>query len=389
MESIYPHLCWIFENNLDLKEKFSEKFSKSSEYLENLDDLVSKLDGLECLNLQEKIAEINDIERDFFPFCCELEVALYFAERGNKTQLLLNGYFEKKSPDILCENNKVTAYIEVTSISNSDSTLLIIEELRQFLKKYPYCVLIDFDEVLSIPRLKYDEKVIQNELVERSLASFKEKIPDEIQEFPYVIETECIKFRIFPANSKEGYPGIFNSGCKVPSDEIQKYITYRLVEKAKKRGSFPKKHLNNPYIVALVSDDNYIDSIDMQDLIYGKICGYGIIDRGDLELNAQMEFIRKNEWEKIIQNKSEMIPKWKEIDSASSQGWNDLLIKYHLIPHDYHYLYEEGIYHANPEMKHVSGVLFIRKGIEAIFYPNPFCYSEINNPNVSFDLNIE
>ncbi|HDQ07810.1 MAG TPA: hypothetical protein ENN44_03395 [Methanoculleus sp.] len=388
MESNYPHLCWIFEKNLDLKEELFEKFSKNSEYLEYLDDLASKLDGLDCLNVQEKIAEINDIERDFSPFCCELEVASYFAERGNKIQLLLNGYFKKKSPDILCENKKISSYIEVTSISNSSSTLLIIDELRQFLKKYPYCVLIDFDEVLSIPRLKYDEKRIQNELVERSLASFKEKIPEEIQEYPYFIETESIKFRILPANSKEGYPGIFNSGCKVPSDEILEYITYRLVEKAKKRESFPKKHQDFIYIVALVCDDKSIDSIDMQDLLYGNICGYPLIDCGDPKFKAQEEFIR-TEWEKIIQNKSERIPKWKEIDSASLLGWNDLLIKYHLIPHDYHYLYEEGIYLASLEMKHVSGVLFVRKGKEAIFYPNPFCYSEINDPNICSDLNIE
>jgi len=53
-----------------------------------------------------------------------------------------------------------------------------------------------------------------------------------------------------------------------------------------------------------------------------------------------------------------------------------------LIPNDYSYMVNEGIFISEKEMKNVSGVLFRDRWNNVTFHPNPFCDTEINDSKI-------
>ncbi|WP_214084097.1 hypothetical protein [Methanoculleus sp.] len=391
MKSEYPNLSWLFQSNSTIKKDIFRRYGSKVEFLTDLNNLIGELRESGCRNMIERASEVNELERDFNPFLAEFHMAEYLCKLGNSIRFLplelVKTEFPNTSPDIECENENIRFFVEVTYVKNSDSTMLIIEDLRDILKNYPYCVSIRFKEQLSLPRLPYQEKTIQGELIKKSMDQFRLKLPEISGALPYQVNTDEIVFTIYPSNSNEGYPGFFTSSCEIPIDAIVDYIHHRLTEKAGKWCRFPPKFQDVPYILALHCDDNSIDNIEMEELLYGRIIALGIQSSDDLEFMHQQIIMRDRQWENINSNKASLISFWAEIESASNQGWEDLLREKRLIPNDYQYLNTPGIYLTDPMMKNVSGVLF-KIHNNFYFYPNPFSDPGIIDPDIIKDLRI-
>ncbi|MHB8051779.1 MAG: hypothetical protein ACYDEZ_00560 [Methanoregula sp.] len=365
-------------------------FSKNSEYLTILNKLVAELEQLKCNDLIKKIEETNDLEK-FFSLTAEFITAKILAERGVDITLLSDDFFGKstQSPDILGKISDISVYFEVTRFSNSDATLYIIEELRELLKNKPFIVNTNFTTELALPAFSKKERTIQKELAKRSMIQFKDLLKTlKVEEVPLKFQTEGIEFTILPAGSDTGYPGIFSSGWKFPEESFEQYVSYRLLEKACKRSSFKGSNRKNPFILVFLSDDISVDTLDFEMLLYGRIMEYGIYDSGDPRILEQMKLEREKRWKDLVKNKRKYIPKYCEIESASHFGWKKFLEEKNLIPKKYCYLHKEGLFLSNPLMKNVSGIILITKTEHPFFYPNPFCYEEINNTKISKLLKI-
>jgi hypothetical protein len=181
-----------------------------------------------------------------------------------------------------------------------------------------------------------------------------------------------------------GYPRYILWDCiEVPTDILCDYIKGRLIEKAIKRDSFKDDNRKFTYIIALDFHESSIDEIDITKLLYGHT--------NHLASNAfglpEAEYTKwKSDMWDSINNKTRNNASWTLIEQAKNRGWETLLIEKSLIPNDYSYVDEEGIFISEKEMKNVSGVLFRDKWNNITFHPNPFCDIEINDPRI---LNIK
>lgn len=233
---------------------------------------------------------------------------------------------------------------------------------------------------LAIPKVNGSERENQEQLVESSLREFEDKFKTStLSKFPFEIDTTDITFKIYETSYGNGYLGIITLELvTIPSVSLCKYVKDRLIKKAVKRNYFEDVHRSYPYILAFDCDEWSIDASDINKLLYGKIT---------IIASTPSQW-RDNEWNKIITDKERNIPKWTEIDTASKNGWGDLLIEKCLIPNNYSYLSEEGIFLSEQLMKNVSGVLFRDKLDNVSFYPNPFCSTEINYPDLQQRLRL-
>ena len=154
-------------------------------------------------------------------------------------------------------------------------------------------------------------------------------------------------------------------------------IKGRLIEKAIKRNSFENEHRKVNYIIALDCHEPSIDVIDINKLLYGLT---GHLASNTFGLSEAHYIKWKSETWDSINDKIRNNESWIKIEQAKNRGWEPLLIEKCLIPNDYSYVEDEGIFISNEEMKNVSGVLFRDKWNNITFHPNPFCHIEINDP---------
>jgi hypothetical protein len=201
---------------------------------------------------------------------------------------------------------------------------------------------------------------------------------------PLEIKTEGINYSVSPSGTALGYAYFSSEAWIFPEEKFEKYVSDRLLKKACKRSGFKGKDRLVPFILVFLSDDCSIDETDINDLLYGKIMQYGT-EESNLLGASQSD--REEGWKDILKDKRKIIPKLCEIESASHFGWKEFLEEKNLIPNNFRYLNEEGLFLSNPLMKNVSGVMLITKTNNAFFYPNPFCYLEINNLEISRILN--
>ena len=370
MTNVYPNLTWALSLNPKLQEMFFEEYNSNASYLSQLEELILELKSLKCKGIQEEIKDVSDLYK-FNSIVSELEIAQILAKNGTEATLLPDDYFQSKSPDILCENDIINSYIEVTRLSGNDYLLNpIITYLKDFLKNNPYRIDVTLKKNLSIPKVNGSERGQQEQLVELSLKEFEDKFKiSTLSEFPFEIDTTDITFKIYETNSGNGYTGIITLELvTIPSKTLCEYVKDRLIKKAIKRNYFEDIHRTYPYILAFDCDEWSIDASDINRLLYGVIT----------VIASTPNQWRENEWNKIITDKERNIPKWNEIDTASKNGWGDLLNEKCLIPNNYSYLSEEGIFLSEQLMKNVCGVLFRDKLDNVSFYPNPFCSIEIN-----------
>lgn len=376
----YPNLTWALTLSPKLKKMLLEEYDSNRSYLSQLDELFLELKSLRCEGIQEEINDISNLSK-FGSMISELQTARILAKNGNSVILLPDKYFQnKQSPDILCQNGKIKSYIEVTRLSGIDYLFnSIILPLTDFLKDNHYRIDVKLKENLSIPKVSGTERGKQEDLVKLSLKEFRNKFKiSNLSEFPIVIDTTDITFKIHKTISGNGYLGMVTSEViTVPSQTLREYVKERLIEKAIKRNDFEDIHRTYPYILAFDCDEWSIDASDIEWLLYGKIT----------VIESPTNKWEEKEWNKIISDKEKNIPKWNEINAANKKGWGDLLIKKCLIPNNYSYLSEEGIFLSEQFMKNVSGVLF-RKHNNISFYPNPFCSAEINYPDIQQRLQL-
>lgn len=387
INEIYPNLSWALTNNYRLNTILSEQYIDNPHCLSYLDNLISELISYNCKGIQDKLKDASDLNK-FISTLSELQITLILAKNREigELKLLHDNYFLKESPDILFRNRNFTFYVEVRRIyANPYIADTILDRLQKFLKEYPFCVNVFLSTELSIPKMRGTGRIAQKDLVKESLRifeeKFKEKIASDTLTSSFVIETDYIKFTVEKTNSGKGYPGFITSDLiEVPTDILCAYIKERLVEKAAKRDSFKNEHRKIYYIVAFDCHEPSIDAIDINKLLYGRV---GHLATLNVTGSSDEDFInnRLYYWN-FLNSKIKSSTSWGVIEQAKNRGWKKLLTEKCLIPNDYSYVDEEGIFISETKMKNVSGVLFRGTRNEIAFYPNPFCDTEINNPKI-------
>ncbi|PAV13078.1 hypothetical protein ASJ81_18825 [Methanosarcina spelaei] len=387
INEIYPNLSWALTNNYRLNNILSEQYIDNPHCLSYLDNLISELLSYNCKGIQDKLKDASDLNK-FISTLSELQITLILAknEEIGELKLLHDNYFLKESPDILFRNRNFTFYVEVRRIyANPYIVDTILDHLQEFLKGYPFCVNIFLGTELSIPKMRGTERIAQKDLVKESLRifeeEFKEKIASDMLTSSFVIETNYIKFTVEKTKSGKGYPGFITSDLiEVPTDILCTYITERLVEKAAKRDSFNSEHRKIYYIVAFDCHEPSIDAIDMNELLYGHM---SYISELNITGSSEEDYAKNRlDYWNFLNNNIKNSASWRIIEQAKNRGWEKLLTEKCLIPNDYSYIDDEGIFISETKMKNVSGVLFRGTRNEIAFYPNPFCDTEINNPKI-------
>ncbi|MFA4849956.1 MAG: hypothetical protein WC626_09545 [Methanoregula sp.] len=377
----FKNLEDILNNNPGLRDLVIQEFQGKKEHLSDFNDLISFFTPTHRDELIVKIKKTNTLNL-FQSLIAELYCAKIFAQKGCDFELLPDDYFSGASPDLLCKYHDLSFYVEVTSLSNSDPTVKIIDELRELVRDKPFVVNVNFNHNVSQPCFSGKEHEEQETLLNKSLEQFKTEFvqltPDSSVKR---IETDSITFIISPILEKPGLIGGLSSGYRFPTGIFEKFGTRLLLKKGGKREKFVELAKNFPYILTFVSGNVAVDDIDFKHLLYGRAPTILIDIFDDPEENRLASIQRDKEWEEILQNQSQYIPKWQEIDTAAKSGWNSFLTEIDYIPHDYTYLAKEGLFLSEPLMKNVSGILLLRKSIEPHFYPNPFCDHEISLVN--------
>ncbi len=366
----YANLVWALTSSAKLKLELFGTYQNNPRYLSYLDNLIFELKKFGCKNIQEKIKDADNLYK-FTSTVSELEVANFLIKNDKKAQLLPDNYFDSKSPDILCKGKDFEAYIEVTRFGESESSYIVIDFLRDFLKHLPYRVDIKLKYILSLPARDHKKRTEQESIVNVSLEQFVQLFrEDTFSEYPFKIKTAGIVFEIYQTGSGKGYPGIVETEViKVPEDALKANISYWLLKKAEKRDNWEKDHRKYPYIIAIDCKEWTIDDITINALLYGQ--------RTTIFAPRGYEKWREKEWKAITDNKIEKIPRWREIEEAGKSGWEKFLLKEALIPNNYTHLIKEGVFLSESLMKNVSLVLF-REPNNVFFFPNPFAYDEIN-----------
>jgi len=251
-----------------------------------------------------------------------------------------------------------------------------MDSLRTLSENLPYRIDIELKSNLSLPRLTFNERTPQEDLVNRSIEQFKIKMKSGFSELP--IETDGIIFRVSQTESKKGEPGTILLVDEIPIEDLMDYIKKRLVKKAKKRNDFKGVHRKSFYIIAFDCEESAIDENDIESLLYGRPNWLGSYVSKPPEKAYEW---RQKEWKSITDN-SKKNTAYHQIEQAKEKGWESFLLDKNLIPNNYCNRNGTGLFLSEPELKNVSGIIFIDNWNKYFFYPNPFCYSEINYPDI-------
>lgn len=373
----YPNLHWALGDEIPLLN-----LGIKNELLQVMDEKVGSVRGLGCVGILTKVQEgfqdFND--RTAYTLLSEFEVAELFLERGHQVKFLPDDYFSGPSPDLLVTTSLGPLFVEVTHISTSDPGSLLIERIREITAQYPYLINFTFNAEISSPHHNHIDRARQEQQLAESLMQFSEHLrhisPDSI---PSRGTTDVFTYEISEIHpSGRGYPCVLTSTVMISLDHSYSYLTMRLKKKAEKRSRFPSIEQNTPYIIAIVCDDPGIDPYEVKELLYGSTASYGLSQ-------DTPEFIRWREtnWTRIIEE-LHGLASWQAIQRAQELGWGELLIDTNLIPHNYCYVKESGLFLSMGVMRWVSGVLFFNWARRNIFFANPF---SMDSEEVPFFLN--
>lgn len=380
----YPNLLWSLSYNPDLQSMIFEKYRDNAHFLHSLENVILELRSYNCIGIQEKMTDIPDRNK-LLSAISELETAQLLVNYVQHIELLPDDYLTGKSPDIFCKDKNICLYFEVTRLNDNPYVEnLIFEFLRNFLKDVPYMVDSFLNENLSLPKVKGYDRRAQKAIVDSCLNEFKELFSKvECLESSFIIDTESIRFELTKINNDRGFPAIIMWECiEVPEDELLEYTKGRLIRKAEKRDSFEGEHRTYPYIIVFDCKESSIDDIYINRLLYGKTRLIGDFSDVHIKYSTWQDV----NWEGEV-SKVEQRPSWEKIEEAKNNGWEQLLINKFLLPNDYTYISEEGIFLTEAEMENVSAVLFRDNFGKVSFYPNPFCSYEINNVELQKQLN--
>ena len=377
---LYSNLTWALILNSELKTILFETYRDKPRYLLELDTLIFDLINSKCENIQEKMKDVSDLHK-FHSIISELEIARFLIQSGIKFEFLSDDYFDGKSPDILYKYDNLKSYIEVTRLGEVESIHSLFDSIRALLKNFPYRIDIELKSELSLPKLTGKERTVQDNLLESSLEQLESVLKsDNFTEFPVKIETDDIIFNVYPT-SKKGYLGIITTEViEVPTDNLMDYVGSKiLIKKANKRDDFKGEHRRYFYIIAFDCEESSIDESDMDSLLYGQTHELG--SNWAKLPEEDYETWKQKEWKSITDRLSKN-PTWHQIEQAKENGWESFLFDKYLIPNNYSNRNENGLFLSEPDLNNVSGILFRTKWNKHFFYPNPFCHSEINCPDI-------
>lgn len=338
--------------------------------LSMINEKISKLRTLGCEGIQEKFRKFD--QDNAIIYLAELVVAEYFLNRGHKVILLGSEFFPKASPDIFINTQNGDAYIEVLYMSSSDPASVLIDKLREITEKYPYVINFSFTTDVSLPHHNWSERAKQLKKLDSAVTQFDSDLQHiKLKTLPYHGKTNSFSYEIIEKKSSgNGYPAVLTSSCSTSLDFSHAYLTLRLIKKAEKRLSFPSDKQRIPYIVALVCDEPGISAGEFCYLLFGSTVQYDCFPLPGVSEDV-IKRQKNKKWNKILQELSSQ-RSWEEIQRARERGWDVLLSMTYLIPHDYCYVKEPGIFFTDDNMHQVSGVLFSRIGGNYTLFPNPF-----------------
>lgn len=377
----YPNLHWAHGDEIPLLN-----LEINNELLQIIDEKVGSVRKLGCIGIQSKVQQgfqdFND--RTAYTLLSELEVAELFLERGHQVKLLPEDYFSGPSPDLHVATSLGPLFVEVTHISTSDPGSLLIERIREITAQYPYLINFTFNAEISSPHHNYIDRTRQEQQLAESLSQFSNHLrhinPDSI---PVRGRTDVFTYEISEIHpSGRGYPCVLTSTVMISLDHSHSYLTMRLNKKAEKRARFPRAEQNIPYVIAIVCDDPGIDPYEVKELIYGSTASYGLSQD-----TPEFISLREMNWTRIIEE-LHGLPSWQAIHRAQELGWGELLIDTNLIPHNYCYVKEPGLFLSMDVMRWVSGVLFFNWARRNRFFANPFSMDSEEGPSFSNNLRL-
>jgi len=252
-------------------------------------------------------------------------------------------------------------YVEVSMFSDDESSGLIIDELREFLaNSTPRCrVDVTLPRALSMPASSHDDREVKYAKIREVVEKFKQRFAQaNRKQLPLPITVDDVVFDVSASGLNVGYPGLINTDAfEVPTQEFVKIIRYRVGEKAKKRSKWTGDDLRKRYIIAIDSDQIFMDEDELSEALIGS----GHCYQPPLKIPKR--------------------PIFPMITTATSSGWRAFLEKVHLIPLAQSIIDPYGCFITDSLTSNVSGVL-LRVGSKVWFVPNPFADAQINDPNL-------
>lgn len=370
----YADLLWAISGTQMLA---LPKNKLESEILSLINEKIKNLRDSGCEGVQQKFRKFD--QDNAITYLAELVVAEYFLNRGHGVTLLGSEYLPRESPDILITTQNGELFVEVAYMSSSDPASILIDDIRKITDKYPYVINFSFATDVSLPHHEWSERNQQILKLKQSVEQFDlvlQKI--RVEALPFYGSTDSFSYEIIEVkNSGKGYPAILTSSCLTELNFSFAYLTLRLQKKGKKRLTFPKDKQKIPYIIALVCDEPGINSGELGYLLYGSTKSESyLVSLRPIPEDFKEDF-KKRRWITTLKRLASQ-DSWSEIQKVKGEGWEELLLNTYLIPHDYCYIEEPGLYFTEPIMCQVSGVLFCRcTGICKIF-PNPFSIDKMH-----------
>jgi hypothetical protein len=370
----FSDLLWAISGTRELNLMGLSK--RDLAILSLINEKIAKLRELGCNGLEEKFKKFD--QDGAISYLAELVVAESFLNDGHGATLLSSEYFPNASPDILVQTRNGDLYVEVLYMSSSDPSSVLIDRLREITERYQYVINFSFGSDVSLPHHKWNERERQLKTLEASVEQFESDLEHKtIEHLPYHGKTDSFSYDIIERKtSGHGYPAVLTSSCSINLDFSHAYLTVRLGKKAEKRLSFPSDKRKIPYIVALVCDEPGINVGELSYLLYGTTTGYDCFSLPGVPEEKRIE-IKNRKWSTILKEVSSR-EEWGLIQKLQGKGWEPLLSNAYLIPHDYCYVKEPGLFIRDNLMHQVSGVLFTRCLGKSQLLPNPFSIDEMN-----------
>jgi len=356
----YPFIDWALSRNNNFLPTVYGMCEDNPKCLENYNSFFKYLKINQCENIPEKLAKINCM-RNYKSLLSEFEIAELLIKQGKKIEILLDDYDNMCSPpDMRVVDSSFDVYIEVKRMIDD----LVITEIRDYLNnilvrdKLPFKI----DIILNEDSLKiaystedWTEKLHK---ICIGLNEFSEKYDKIDKKYSSLkILTSIGEFIFKDYKLEKGYVGdyIWDSPItdeRIDNEKIMQKIKKDIIEKSKKRSKWKAEHKNKIFIVALDFNNTIVDPILLETVLFGSKTGMGI----------------------IILNK---------INTAKKSGWENYLNKIYeekCSPFD---LNNDGLYLTSDDVKNVSGVIGLYPpNRQLVFYPNPFAFNEINNPEL-------
>jgi hypothetical protein len=364
---VYSDLLWAINGTRTLPPNLT---CREYAIFSFINEKINLLRCSGCQGIQDKFKKFDHDKAT--TYLAELIVAEYFLNRGHRVTLLGSNCFSRESPDMLVKTSDGEIFVEVAYMSSSDPISILFDNLRKITERYPYVVNFSFNNNVSMPHHDWNARNQQMNNLNPSVKQFETALEhNNFGTLPHHGETASFSYDIIERDpSGKGCPLILTSSCSTSLNFSWAYLTLRLQKKAKKRLTFPANKQKIPYLVALVCDEPGISSGELGYLLFGSTTHYDCFSFPSIPVEVR-EKQKNKRWNEILTELSARST-WAEIQCARENGWEDLLARKYLLPHDYCYVDKPGLFFTDSLLSQVSGLLFCRCSGNCELFPNPF-----------------